>query len=215
MAVSSAKGGVWNGNQLGNRIALFDFDGTLTSRDTFTDFHLKRFGAAKVVTAACGALLSRPLSKIADRTKIKEAFVSSMWSGASAEEYLSHAKFYAEHEIDKILLACAMDVFLKHLELDDTVYIVTASMRDWVAFWASRYGVKVIGTEMEAVNGRLTGRFKTPNCRGQEKVSRVKAEIELDKYGRIFAYGNSAGDKEMLSIADEAVYRWERVPRLD
>ena len=64
-----------------------------------------------------------------------------------------------------------------------------------------------MATEIEVDgNGLLTGRFKTANCSGQEKVNRL-LEIEPhreDYY--LYAYGNSTGDKEMLEMADEAFY---------
>jgi HAD superfamily hydrolase (TIGR01490 family) len=195
------------------RIALFDFDGTLTRKDTFFDFHIKRFGAASVAAAMCGVAVSCPFSKLTDRSEIKERFVSRMWRGTLFESYLSDARDYAEREIDGIMIPTAMEVFRKHLELGDAVCIVTASMKEWVEPWASRYGTYVIGTELEVEGGRMTGRFKTPNCRGAEKVARVKAEFDLNRFSRIFAYGNSRGDREMLALADEAVYKWRRTPR--
>ncbi|MDR1133537.1 MAG: HAD-IB family hydrolase [Synergistaceae bacterium] len=195
------------------RIALFDFDGTLTKKDTFLDFHVKRFGVAPVAAAMCKAVASCPVSKFTDRSEIKERFVSRMWRGALFESYLFDARNYAEREIDGITIPMAMEVFRKHLELGDTVCIVTASMKEWVEPWASRYGSSVIGTELEVEGGRMTGRLKTPNCRGAEKVSRIEAELDLNRFSRIFAYGNSGGDREMLALADEAVYKWRRAPR--
>jgi HAD superfamily phosphoserine phosphatase-like hydrolase len=103
-----------------------------------------------------------------------------------------------------------METFESHLDRGDDVWIVTASMKDWVGFWARRYGVPVIGTELE-VNGEfLTGRMSTPNCRGPEKVARIRAAIDLGAYSKIYAYGNSSGDREMLKLADEPVYKWRR-----
>ena len=198
----------------GKRIALFDFDGTLTRKDTFLDFHVKRFGAVSVAISMCAAAVSCPLSKFADRSEIKERFVSQMWKGALFGSYRADAGDYAVREIDGITIPMAMEVFRKHLELGDAVCIVTASMKEWVEPWASRYGTYVIGTELEIEDGRITGRLKTPNCRGAEKVARIKAEIDLNRFSRIFAYGNSSGDREMLALADEAVYKWRRAPRL-
>ncbi|MDR3165118.1 MAG: HAD-IB family hydrolase [Synergistaceae bacterium] len=196
------------------RIALFDFDGTLTRKDTFLDFHVKRFGVVSVAAAMCAAAAECPLSKFADRSEIKERFLSRMWKGTLFESYLADAENYAEREIDRITMPTAMEVFRKHLELGDAVCIVTASMKEWVEPWASRHETYVIGTELEVEGGRMTGRLKTPNCRGAEKVARIKAEIDLSRFSRIFAYGNSDGDREMLALADEAIYKWRRAPRL-
>ena len=107
-----------------------------------------------------------------------------------------------------------MRVFLSHIERGDDVWIVTASLKDWIAPWAERRGVPVIGTELEVKNGMLTGRLATPNCRGREKIVRIRQAVDLSGYSKVFAYGDSRGDREMLAMADEAVYRWNRVPQL-
>jgi HAD superfamily hydrolase (TIGR01490 family) len=188
------------------RIALFDFDGTLTRRDTFIDFHIRRFGRSKVLSASLYALSRAKFS----RTSLKEAFIRRLWAGASYSDYLADAEDYAKTRVEKNLLPRAMNVFLGHLACGDDVWIVTASMRDWVEFWAEGYGVPVIGTELEVSGGILTGRLSTPNCRGAEKVARIREAVDLSAYVKIFAYGNSGGDRQMLDIADEAVYRWNR-----
>ena len=41
-------------------------------------------------------------------------------------------------------------------------------------------------------------------------MRRIRAKVNLEAYSKIYAYGNSGGDHQMLAIADEAVYRWER-----
>lgn len=70
-----------------------------------------------------------------------------------------------------------------------------------------RLGVpNVIGTKVEVDSfGKLTGRFLTPNCYGQEKVCRL-LEIEPNREEYILvAYGDSKGDKEMFEFADNAI----------
>jgi HAD superfamily hydrolase (TIGR01490 family) len=196
------------------RIALFDFDGTLTRRDTFWGFNVMCFGRPRVVAALARLIPAAIASLRFDRSFLKETLIRLLWAGVPHESYLSLAKTYADREIEKVLMPQAMRVFLDHLGRGDDVYIVTASMKDWSEFWAARHGVQVIGTELEVVGGRLTGRFSTPNCWGGEKVARIRAAVDLSEYSRIFAYGNSGGDREMLAIADEAVYRWDHIPRI-
>jgi HAD superfamily hydrolase (TIGR01490 family) len=197
------------------QIAFFDFDGTLTRRDTFWDFNVMFFGKRRV-TAAVIELIPAMLSALRfDRSFLKETLVNILWAGVSCESYISFARTYACQEIEKNLIPEAKRVFLSHIEHGDDVYIVTASMKDWCEFWAESYGVPVIGTELEAVDGYLTGRLLTPNCSGKEKVARIRAAVDLNAYSRIFAYGNSGGDREMLSIADEAVYKWNRIPQIE
>jgi HAD superfamily phosphoserine phosphatase-like hydrolase len=168
----------------------------------------------RILAESMRVMASAVISMRFGRSFLKESFVRFLWAGTPHEVYLDLARSYAEREIERNLLPGAMRVFTRHIENDDTVYIVTASMRDWVSFWAERYKVTVIGTELEVRDGRLTGRMATPNCRGAEKVARIKEVVDLSGYSKIFAYGNSEGDREMLSIADEAVYNWDHIPDL-
>jgi HAD superfamily hydrolase (TIGR01490 family) len=194
-------------------LALFDFDGTLTSRDTFLDFHRFYWGTFRLFPAFLEALLRCGLSRRFNRDFLKGAFVAHLWTNVPQKEYLAGARSYAEHCVEKLLLPRALDVFLRHVTMGHEVYIVTASMRDWIEPWACKHGVPVVGTEMEFMEGKLTGRFATPNCWGPEKAARVAEIVNLGKYDKIYAYGNSRGDLEMLALADEKVYNWDHIPR--
>jgi len=66
--------------------------------------------------------------------------------------------------------------------------------------------LELIGTMLEVVAGKLTEKFATKNCYGAEKLSRVRAEFPLDDYSFVYAYGDSAGDKGILDIADVKFY---------
>ena len=67
--------------------------------------------------------------------------------------------------------------------------------------------LKLIATKLEVKNNNITGNFKTKNCYGEEKVTRIKKELDINKYNDIYAYGDSNGDKEMLNIATHPFYK--------
>jgi phosphoserine phosphatase len=67
--------------------------------------------------------------------------------------------------------------------------------------------VKVVGTQIEVKDGRLTGRFLTKNCYGQEKVNRLLSLYPHRQDYCLVAYGDSRGDKELLSFADESHFK--------
>ena len=192
-------------------LALFDFDGTLTTRDTFLDFH-RFFWGRKCFLAFAGAAGKGGLSLKFNRDSFKEAFLTFLWKGVPLEEYLTGALRYAESRVEGLLLPLAWSVFRRHVERGHDVYVVTASMKDWIEPWASKYGVPVVGTELEVVNGILTGRLNGANCRGPEKPRRIAKVVDLNSYDKIYAYGNSSGDREMLLLADVKVYNWNHIP---
>jgi HAD superfamily hydrolase (TIGR01490 family) len=196
-------------------LALFDFDGTLTSRDTFVDFHRFFWGSLRLLSACAETVLLGGLHGRLDRDFLKATLVAHLWKNVSQATYQASARRYAETRLEKVLIPQAMEVFLRHLERGHDVYVVTASMKDWIEPWASKYGVPVLGTELEVLEGKLTGRLATLNCRGPEKTVRIAAAVDLKKYGKIYAYGNSRGDLEMLELADEKVYNWDHIPSVN
>jgi HAD superfamily phosphoserine phosphatase-like hydrolase len=86
--------------------------------------------------------------------------------------------------------------------------IISASMENWIKPWADVYGIgHVIATTVEIKDGRLTGRFSSPNCHGKEKVRRLFETMgSLDQY-HICSYGDSKGDQDLLDLSDEPFYR--------
>ena len=81
------------------------------------------------------------------------------------------------------------------------------------------------GTQIEVIDGRLTGKFKSNNCYGEEKVHRICEALTTtaaNAYGtpslsfdrsqyEIEAFGDSRGDKEMLAYADKGHYKPFRI----
>jgi phosphoserine phosphatase len=78
----------------------------------------------------------------------------------------------------------------------------------WIKPWAEAQGMELICTRMKQVDGIFTGEYDTPNCYGPEKLRRLKTRIpKLENYEAIYAYGDSKGDRELLSIASHPVYK--------
>jgi phosphoserine phosphatase len=71
--------------------------------------------------------------------------------------------------------------------------------------------VDLIATKLEMKDGRVTGRFLTRNCSGEEKVRRIEEQYDVKSFGYIYAYGDTPGDKAMLDLANERYYRWKRI----
>ena len=67
--------------------------------------------------------------------------------------------------------------------------------------------MKVLGTQVEVSDGRLTGRFLSRNCYGQEKVNRILACYPDRESYHLIAYGDSRGDEQLLAFADEAHFK--------
>lgn len=120
------------------------------------------------------------------------------------DEFCKHGDSFVEH-IKKIERPQIINKLEKHIAAGHEVYIVSASIPEWIIPWAKIHNIKsnhVLGTEIEKnQNGIITGRFLTPNCNGKEKAQRIKKAIQyIDNY-ITYAYGNSSEDKPMMDLA--------------
>jgi HAD superfamily phosphoserine phosphatase-like hydrolase len=105
----------------------------------------------------------------------------------------------------------ALDRIEWHKQQGDEIVVVSASLDVYLEHWCRSIGVGVICTELEDAAGTLTGRYIKGDCAGAEKVRRIRARYDLNRFSRIYAYGDSEDDREMLEIAHEKYYRWMKI----
>lgn len=189
-----------------NKVAVFDFDGTLTCRDTMFDFIAFACGKCKMWI---GVLLFSPLiaimfMKIIDNNRCKQMLLSWYFKGMKYDDFRRFGEEYAV-KAKRLLRADTLHLLSQRKKEGCRIYVVSASIREWVAPLCFSLGVdEVLSTEFEVnKSGVITGRFLTHNCFGKEKVRRLLLdEPERDSY-YLYAYGDSRGDKEMFEFADE------------
>lgn len=192
------------------KIAFFDFDGTITTRDSFPLFLLFISGRLPFTfksILAIPTLINLKLKRIDNHTA-KEKVLSLFLKGMSERQLNAKCEEFGRLIIPKIVRTGALKKISKHQNENTPVVIVTASPEIYVSKWAHKMGVKTIGTQLLTKNGYLTGNIKGHNCYGPEKVNRIKKVFsDLSSYNEIIAYGDSKGDYEMFTIASSTYYR--------
>lgn len=190
-------------------IAFFDFDGTITRKDTLVGFI--QFAAGKISYYLgllwLAPMLSAYLLKIIPNDQAKERLLGHFFKGYESKHFEEIAHNYSLREIDPIIRPAALEKIKWHQSRGDQVVIVSASAESWLSGWCSQNNIELLATRLEIKEGRLTGRFATKNCFGPEKVNRIKKSYNLKTYERVYAYGDSRGDREMLQMADESHYQ--------
>ncbi len=187
-------------------IAAFDFDGTLTTRDSFLAFIRYACGKWRYYAgfALYAPMLLLMLARLYPHDRAKQRLFSHFFKGWQHDRFAALAREFST-EIDKMRNHPVINRLQEHVARGDTVYIVSASLPEWIEPWCSQLGVNaVLATEIQVNSeGLITGRFKTRNCYGAEKVARL-LQVEPNRWQYILhAYGDSAGDKEMIAFADE------------
>ncbi len=190
------------------RVAAFDFDGTLSHKDSLGPFLELVCGRAQLYRAM--ALRAPVLAGIAvglgDRDAEKERLVGRLLSGRSATAVREAGTAYARSLTEGDALRPEMlERLAWHRAEGHEIVIVSASLDVYLEPLAPLLGVdQVLCTRLGVgPDDRLDGRLVGGNVRGPEKVRRVRAWLGGDP-AELWAYGDSAGDRELLAEADHA-----------
>lgn len=193
-------------------VYLFDFDGTLTRRDSLLQILLLRGPWWKLPLAALYVLPMMIASRmnLADAGHVKEHLLAFYLKGMSTSDFHALCDRFAI-KCQKIWRPRAIEKLQQLRAEGMRCMVVTASIEDWVKPFVSQIfpEMEVVGTRMETRNGRLTGRFSTPNCNGEEKRRRLEEIFppqSRDNYC-LHAYGDSRGDNALMTFADRGEYR--------
>ena len=186
-------------------IAVFDLDGTLTTKDTLLEFIKFACGVPRFYWGFllfCPILILMKLH-LFPNWKAKQMIFSHFFKGWEYNDFKAKGQLFA-NEIEKMENRKMLEKLNGHLNHSDVVYVISASIFEWVQPWCEKIGVsRVLATQIEVdANGIISGRFATKNCYGKEKVRRL-LEVEPERHSYIlYAYGDSRGDKEMIAFSD-------------
>jgi phosphatidylglycerophosphatase C len=202
----------------GPSIAVFDFDGTLTDRDMFCHFLSRSVGRRRF--ALCVIRNIYPLLRAAvlggpARDVAKEKLIRSTIGGRSSEWLSEHAESFATHVLCCHLRDDTLALLRQHQQLKDHVIFLSASLSCYLTLVGEFLGVDgLLATELAIEeSGRTTGGLAAPNVRGARKAVVLSSYLEHNVPVRksMYAYGDSKGDRYMLSVADHPVWI-KRVP---
>lgn len=185
--------------------AFFDFDGTLTKRDTLTGFTKFLMGNKYWYTF----LMFLPVFiiyklNIINQDRAKKLYLSFFLKRYTENELISEGERYSNEVIDELINPSVLNRLYWHKENNHSVYIITASLKYWIEPWCKKNNINLICTNIEISKGSITGKLVGKNCFGEEKVNQIQKIIKSAQLTSIFAYGDSIGDYPMLTLADHS-----------
>lgn len=190
-------------------IAFFDFDGTLTSRDTLAEL-LKwwkgRPAYYRGLLALAPVLAAYKLGVMSNH-RAKEKLLAHFLGGMKEADFDAVCAGFVAERLPALLRPSALDTLGRHRQEGAEIVIVSASPVNWVGPWCRQQDFSCLATRLQVAAGRLTGRIEGANCHGEEKVRRIRSQYALQVYRRIYAYGDTAGDLPMLSLATDSFYK--------
>lgn len=200
-------------------VAAFDFDGTLTWRDTLLPFLRRLLGTPGLLWLlfACSPWLLAFALRLTSNHRAKARLLHAALAGRDAAEVERLARDFVQNDLCTQWRPWALRQLVQHQQAGHRCVIVSASTSLYMHQVGGSLGVDaVLCTGMEIVDGRYSGRLSTPNCHGEEKVRRLQAWLAAE-YGdtpvALHAYGDTSGDLPMLRLAQRAWYRERPWPR--
>jgi len=215
-------------------VAAFDLDGTLTDGGSVVHWLSAVASRASVRTSIVRhgpALLAGAVRSGRTADTAKESLFRSVLEGRELHDVMAVSEQFATEHLRTAIRPHVAARLAEHLDAGHVVVLVSASPALYVGTIAAAIGAQgAAATELAVdANGRLTGRYEGRNCRGAEKLRKLRAllcELEVGDTGEarpLYAYGNSRGDLRLLTAADRPVDvsrlgrlgRLGRFPRLD
>lgn len=190
-------------------IAFFDFDGTITTKDTLLEIIKYRHGKAKFYL---GFLLHSPYlvafkAGIISNQTAKEKVLKLFFGKMTTEQFRQLCDNFAAEMIPNLVRKKALKEINQLKKAGAEVVIVSASPENWLQTWCGSLNLKLLATQLEVKNNAITGKIKGNNCHGEEKVRRIKEAYNLTDYKEVYCYGDTSGDKPMLALATYAFYQ--------
>lgn len=194
-------------------LALFDFDGTITTREMLPDFlhyavpkwrlrFWKPWMMPLVIAARAGWLSGSTLRAVL-------AYVA--FRGMPEAAYEAKAVAFARDVLPSVLRPEAMSRIAEHKAQGDTIVVVSGAYDVYLKHWCAQHGLALISSTLEAKGGVMTGRYAGAQCVNTEKSRRVRERYELAQYAEIHAYGDTHEDLDLLALAQRKFMRWQEV----
>ncbi|MFI5152416.1 MAG: HAD-IB family phosphatase [Chitinophagales bacterium] len=185
------------------RIAFFDFDGTITTKDTLLEIIKYQKGKARYyfgLLLCSPALLAYKLKWVSGHWT-KRVVLGFFFKNTSYLDFQAKCDQFANSVLPEMIRPKALHEFRQLADMGAETVIVTASSPAWIRKWSDPMRISVIGTNLAVHEGKMTGAIDGRNCNGLEKVNRIKSAYDLSLYDEIYVYGDTSRDKPMMSIS--------------
>lgn len=125
--------------------------------------------------------------------------------GKTASEIDALSEWVVEHELWPQRRPAVIEELARHQQAGARVVLASGAYMSVLNAFARRLGhpAEVIGTPLEFIGERATGKFAGPHCVGAEKTARVRQRAGTAKV--LAAYGDTVGDADMLSLSRQPV----------
>lgn len=189
------------------KLAIFDIDYTITKKETLMELFKytvknKKTNIRFLPRAVyCGLMY---LINVYDEKKVKETFLKFI-DKIKEEDLSALVKNFYNDRLKNILYKDAVDMMKKLKNEGYDIYLISASPEFYVKeFYAIKEVDKIIGTKFKFDNGVFSRKMDGENCKGQEKVKRLKSYLKENNiavnFKESYMFSDSLSDKPLLDL---------------
>lgn len=190
-------------------LALFDFDGTITTREMLPDFLHYSIPKRRLLVGktALAPLLVGYKMGLVSGSLLRAAIVWLGYTRAPFDDYARKGQRFAEEVLPGVLRPEVMERIRWHQSQGDQVAVVSGAFDIYLSHWCNQHGLDLLCSSLAHRNGRLTGRYQGSQCVRTEKSRRVRERYDLARFAEIYAYGDTVEDEELLALAHRKFYQ--------
>lgn len=196
------------------RIAFFDFDGTITTKDTLLEFIKYSKGVRRFYL---GFLLNSPWLvayrlKLISNQRAKERILRFFFRNSAVAAFQEQCDAFAADILPGLVRSRALEEIACLQRSGSKIVVVSASPENWISGWCEKIGAALLATRLETTGKepglkKISGNILGANCHGEEKVRRIRQSYTLAEYVDIYTYGDTRGDRPMLGLGTVSFYK--------
>lgn len=188
-------------------VAAFDFDGTLTKRDSLPSFLCYLFGSWRTALVL-GLELPSMLAFVCGwttRQRTKEKILKRFFKNININDLRVKGEEFALGPLQNLVCKEGLEKLRWHLEQGHMCVLVSANLDVYLEPWCKSVGFHYAVCSL--VDPDEVGKLRGLNCWGSEKVRRLTELLGSKDTYTLYAYGDSLGDRELLELADHSFFR--------
>ena len=194
------------------KLAIFDIDYTITKKETLMEFYKYSLEEdIKNIRFLPRALYSGLMYGIGiyDERRVKECFLKFI-DNIEEEKLQELVKRFYKNRLSKILYKDAVDMMYKLKKEGYDIYLISASPEFYInEFYNIDVVDKVIGTRFEFKEGKFIRKMLGNNCKGEEKVKRLKEVLSKENikvdFKNSYMFSDSLSDKPLLDLLENLI----------
>ena len=190
------------------KVVIFDFDHTITKKDSFNDF-LKYTFKNKFYFVMLKSALWIILYKfnIISNAKVKTKIFQSFYKNKDYNQYSKDCQKYVQNQLDNIIKDNMKNLISSYHNNKYQLILLSASFKEWLEPWAKKNNFdKVICSSFVINNNVIDGNIlENYSCYSKNKLKMLKENVpDILYYEDIIAYGDSKSDKYFMDIANQS-----------